>query len=169
MPVYLFTSYAEGPRSADGQPRFVLRNEPTPPRRGRRLPLAESYRQAIDAQEVLFDGDHQRRLMDTVMDEQHRERFRCFGVAADETRLHMLVAWDDGRSAADVQASIRGALVRGLNREFGRRAWLAPEGNAKRVRNRTQFDYLLENYLPHTGQLSWTATTGVRSLIAASA
>ncbi|MEM9186462.1 MAG: hypothetical protein AAGB00_08215 [Planctomycetota bacterium] len=169
MPVSLLSFAAAGPPAGDETARFVLRNDP--PRQAR-LPLAERYRRALERRDVVFSSDHGRCLIDTVVDRQARDAYRCFGVAADQKRLLALVAWDDRRSPVDVRAAIRSAVTRAMNREFGRQAWIGEDNptdgldrdgqgsGAKRVRNRTQFDYLVDRYLPaQTGQV-WTVTRG---------
>lgn len=161
MSVYLLTFHAYGPRNPAGEPRFVLRNDaPSAPGPRNRLPLADRYRQTVEQREVAFDADHQRKLIDIVMDFQRRGEYRAFGVAADDANVHALVAWTAARDAVDMRAAIKAALERGLNREFGRGAWLGEGGGARRVRNRTQFDYLLDTYLPKHCGLVWTAGQG---------
>lgn len=166
MPVSLMEFHAAGPMSADGEPRFVLRNRESRPSR---LPLAERYRQAIEEREVAFNADHQRRLLDIVVDRQTLDGYRCFGVAVDDQKLLVLVAWTTGRDTVDLRAAIKSALARGMNREFGRQVWLGEGGGAKRVRNRTQFDYLVNTQLPSRGGLVWTAARGFTTALAHSA
>ncbi|MEM8865980.1 MAG: hypothetical protein AAGF31_10600 [Planctomycetota bacterium] len=168
MSVYQFTYHAFGSLTPEGeQHRFVLRNQPPAKRQ---LPLAERYRLAIEERETFFNTDHQRKLIDIVMDFQAKESYRCFGVAADDTRVQAVVAWTTGVSSVDMRSAIWAALGRGMNREFGRQPWLCDvairrDGDAKRIRNRTQFDYVLDCYLPEqacqqqTGMV-WTARQG---------
>ncbi len=157
MPVSLLSFHTIGPRTADGEPRLVLRRQR---RSTSRLPLAERYQQAIEHQDVQLDADHQRKLVDIVMDCQQRHDYRCFAVAADENQVLALVAWDDERAAVDIRAAIKASLSRGMNQEFGRQTWLGDGGGHKRVRNRTQFDYLSETYLPQRAALVWTCRRG---------
>ncbi|MEM6329672.1 MAG: hypothetical protein AAF790_05425 [Planctomycetota bacterium] len=159
MPVYLLSFEAYGHASDEAEaPRFVLRND-WPPRD--RVPLAERYRQAIEDHRVEFDADHRRKLIDLVMDAQPRHAYRCFGVGAGPTRLHAVLAWDDRRDAVTLRSAIRSAVGRGMNREFGRQPWLGEGGATKRVRNRTQFGYLLDTYLPKQTSERWTAGAGL--------
>ncbi|MEM1305789.1 MAG: hypothetical protein AAGG46_12885, partial [Planctomycetota bacterium] len=130
MPVYLFTYQAYG--HADGHAygsRKPARDRARFGRGEKVLPanvsLATWRRQQWQQQDVRFTGDHQRRLIDVVIDTQHRQAFRCFGVAAGGTSLHVLVAWDDDRQPSAMRGRIKSALTRGMNKEFGRRPWLA--------------------------------------------
>ena len=170
MSVYLITFHAFGPRNESGEPRFVLRDakeRPATPRQ--RLPLAERYARAIADREVNFDADHQRLLVDTLIDTEARLGYRCLGAAADAWDVHAVVAWTTRQSAIDLRSAIKSSLGQRLDREFGRQAWFGPGGGAKRVRNRTQFDYLLQTFLPKRGGLVWTAYRGFADRLAASA
>jgi len=171
MSVYLFTYHAHGPDAQDSHSHSLM----TPDRpqgyayRGCGIEtassrLAKRYRNHMRSAEVTFDPDHQRKLIDLIIDSQPKQTFRCLGIATDATHLHALVAWVNGREPAALRAAIRSPVTRGMNQEFGRQQWLS-EGDQKRVRNRTHFDYLVESFLPKHSGLVWTAYGGfVRSV-----
>ena len=162
MSVYLFTFASDGcpalPATAANRPRNKVRGIRGFQHSGERM----TARYGDDMQDASagFDSNHQRKLIDIIIDTQARRTFRCFGVATDATQLHALIAWVNGRDPAVLRAAVESSLVRGMNREFGRRTWFSEVAGQKRVRNRTHFDYLVESFLPKHAGLVWTASGG---------
>jgi hypothetical protein len=194
MPVYLFSHRAHScwmPDGDESSPPHSLRASstgatalPSPlflqreHRRDSHHQSGRIHEELLGNRSLCFNDDHQRKLIDLVVDSQATLGFRCFGVSIDHSHLQTLVAWDDRRDPLRLATAIRESLNRGMQYEFGLSTWLAgqgelaeqgelagqgelaAEGEQKRVRNRTQFDYLVETYFPKQAGIVWTRCNG---------
>jgi len=114
-----------------------------------------------------FSRDCQRRLVDAAYDAQRTRRFACAAALARADRLEVLVAWDDPRDAEALAAALRETLERAVRQEFGSAAvsggrWLAAETANRRVRNRVQYEWLLERLSAPADGCAWTWPHGIR-------
>ena len=147
MPVHFYTFHAHG----------SFTSEPSPQRELFQRDRFGGLCQQRPAQPtVRFTADHQRKLVDTVIDSQGVAGYRCFGVVAQRQRMHLLVAWEGKSAPETIRSQIKGAVTTAMNAEFGPRAWLSQIGRDKRVRNRTHFEYLITSFFPKQRGLMWT-------------
>lgn len=163
MPVYLFTFQAncDAQANCDTKMPHLLAVpaicSPTARRREAGMGAAN------DDAGFAFDSDHQRRLIDVAIDSQASLCVRFLGFAAGRNRVDVLVAWDDHRDASLLQTRLKDSLAFGLCSEFGRRGWFAEADKCKRVRNRTQYEYLRDHYLPKQIGTTWSTSSGFRT------
>lgn len=152
MPVYLFTYHAYGTWLPDRQRGYVKRKQGV-------LPAdhdeAIRYRTAMKAPKVVLHVQHQQLMIETLVDSQAKQHFRCHGAATDTTHLHALVSWTDNRRAVPMRAAVKSSLSRAMNRVFGKRDWLSEGGSRKRVQEERHFEHLLGVYLPKHSGLVW--------------
>lgn len=106
--------------------------------------------------------DVQRRMIDLAFDCQQPERVACYAATAGEEQLCLLVAWEDGRTAERLAVAATRRINRGLDAVFGGAVRLEKLTGDRRVRNRTQFEYLRDSYFQTLPGLAWNATSGFR-------
>lgn len=106
--------------------------------------------------------DYQRRLIDLAFDCQRPEQITCHAAVADDSSLSLLLTWADGRSAERVACAASRRINCGLDAVFGGAVRLEAVTSSRRVRNRTQFEYLRDSHLPGLPGLGWNARSGFR-------
>jgi REP element-mobilizing transposase RayT len=119
------------------------------------LHIAAHYRFRQKSAAVLFGNAAQRLMIETAREAGPHIDATVHGVAVEPTHIHVLVSWQHARTWESMRASIRSALSRALNHEFGNRGregWFSDSPSRKRVRDHEHFDYLLLEYLPDHGR-----------------
>ena len=158
MPVYHLILHAYGSYLPDHDDGSHHR------RRGFRPPnkdgLAESYRRRQRAPTVTLSIDAQRAVIDQAAEAAGCQALRLHAVACEPTHVHAVVSWaDEARAPLRVRASIKSAVTRRLNVDFGRRQWFGGRGAMTRVWDAGQLRYLVEMYLPkHRGEQWYEAS-----------
>jgi len=77
-------------------------------------------------------------------------------VATDRTHVHVLVSWQGECHSKDQRANLRKAIVTNLQTMRGRETWLSEGSSRKRIKDKQQFNDLLDNYLPKHRGLKWS-------------
>jgi len=151
MPCYLFTYHAYRSWMPDRPRGFVRRGKGILPPDKK---LAYQYEKNATETPVQFQQEQQHALIRRALTacSDHLSA-RCHGISTDSTHIHILMSWKSQRSWKSMRSSIKSALSRQLNTQFGRRTWFAESASRKQVRDREHFDYLMLKYLPnHRGQ-----------------
>lgn len=110
---------------------------------------------------VFFAEEHQRAIIEVVLDAAPHQRFRAHFVATESTHAHVLVSWRDDRKFMTLRSSIKSSITRALNRRFERRSWLEEGASRRKVNNQEHFDYLIVTYLPEHRGWKWSEEKGV--------
>jgi REP element-mobilizing transposase RayT len=152
MPCYLLTFHGHYTWMPDNPRGYVRRQEGLLPRDAQ---MAEYYRRFRDDVEVVnFTADIQAALIDTARKAAKFIDAIIHGCGTESTHIHALISWKTRREWESVRRSVRTALSRMLNEQFGTRDWFTDGSSRKRVRTHEHFDYLILEYLPGHSQ-SW--------------
>ena len=157
MPCYFFTYHAFGSWMPDRRRGYTKRDNtilPPDPE------MAERYRENMKGSRVTFTREIQKIIVEEILIAAGFQRFIPRGIGTDETHIHALVAWTDGRTWNQVRNGIRSSITRRLNKEFGRRKWFVESASRKRVRNRKHYDYLIITYIPDHPGWKWSPEKG---------
>jgi REP element-mobilizing transposase RayT len=119
------------------------------------LRLATAYRTRAKEDVVIFDDEHQRAIIEAVLDAAPHQRFRAHFVATESTHAHVLVSWPDDRKFMTLRTSIKSSITRRLNQDFQRQRWLEEGASRRQVNNQEHFDYLIVTYLPEHRGWKW--------------
>ncbi len=158
MPCFLFTYHGYGTWMPDRREGFVQRGKgvvPTDPR------LATTYRENQRQATVDFDHSLQKRLIEFVRESCRYQACRTHFVATDPTHVHVLTSWRSERSWFVTRRQIRSTITHGLNRQIGRRPWLAKGGSRRQVGDEQHFDYLVNKYLATHRGWKWCERRGL--------
>ncbi|MGI9456927.1 MAG: hypothetical protein ACR2NU_10215 [Aeoliella sp.] len=153
MPCYLFTYHPYGSWLPDRNQGYVRRGQ------GIQKPDASMmclYQDSMKGNPITLASGHQRAIIRSVIESQQKQRFEAYFVATEPTHAHILLSWKDDRRVVKMRGLVKGSLTRALNKEFIRREWFAEGGSRKRVRDRTHFEYLVEDYLPKHSGRKWS-------------
>jgi REP element-mobilizing transposase RayT len=164
MPCYLFTFHAYRSWMPDRPQGYVRRGEGALPPDDKQ---ARWYERHASQAAVLFDQDIQRALIGAAPEAAAHQDFRLHCIATESTHVHVLVSWKDDRTWRRIRTGVKQSMTRTLNRTLGpraglpaategeeaeRRKWFSSGASRKRVRDREDFDYLINEYLPsHRG------------------
>ncbi len=156
--VILFTWQAYATWMPDRPQGYYRNRDGLRPRAGK---MAEHYR--VDQRFPTA------RLINHVQRDLLAECERCasplsitlYGVATDDSHLHLLAAWDHDRSPEQLQRSIKWSLSRRLNTAHGKRPWFGRNGHDRRVRDLDHFLYLRDAYLPSHPGWKWDKRIGL--------
>jgi hypothetical protein len=156
MPCYLFTYHGHGTWLPDRKQGYVKRNQGI---LSPNLAEAAAYR-AVMGEAVEFDNQLQIVLIDALVDSQEKQFFAAHYIATETTHIHALLSWRDERAWLHMRSIIKSSISRRLNRECGKRTWLADGASRKRVKDRKHFDYLVSRYLPKHRGWKWCLERG---------
>lgn len=153
MPCYLFTYHAYQTWLPDREEGFVEHhrehNYPD-------LVLAAAYRARAKEEVVFFADEHQKAIIDAVLDAAPHQRFRTHYVATESTHTDALVSWKDDRPWKTLRISVKSSITRALNEKFKRRRWLEEGASRRKVTNQEHYDYLIVTYLPDHRGWKWS-------------
>ena len=76
-------------------------------------------------------------------------------VATDRTHVNVLVSWQGECHWKDQRANMRKAIVANLKKLRGRETWLSEGSSRKQIRDRQQFEQLMDKLPNHRG-LKWS-------------
>jgi len=160
MPCYLFTYHAYLSWMPDRPEGFVRRGEGV-------LPPSEkdaaAYRRQATHDEVHFDEQKQRLVIDTVLEACTHIDCTPHYIVTELTHVHVLASWPGDVDWSKKRASIKKAITIAMSRTYGRRPWLSENASRKRVRDREHFEHLVQTYLPRHGGLKWSPQRGVEA------
>jgi REP element-mobilizing transposase RayT len=123
---------------------------------------ADRYRRRQREDEVVFEGDVQKQLLDELLSASVFQSITPISVAIDPQHVHILLGWYDNRSPEQVQRSLKRSMTLHLNQHFGKRQWFTRNGHDRRVRDRNHFEHLRWTYLPSHRGWCWDRATGFR-------
>lgn len=155
MPVYHFTFHAYHTWRPDNPRGYVKRNKGILPPDEQ---MAKWYDKAAAQPPMRFDDEHQRVLVDGVIDIAAHRGWRVHIIATDATHLHVLLSWSDDAEHdwKLVHDTLKQLLGMMLSKHFGvkGRKWFVRKGSRKRVKDRAHFEHLMTDYLPsHRGRI----------------
>lgn len=152
MPVYHFTFHAYGswlPDRPEGS--YVYHKGWQPPGHAR----AESYRQQMTAEPARFTTEHQQLFLETLRKGQPLQNYGLYGIAADESHLHTVIAWRDKREPTRFRSQIKSSMTRALNQHFGKRKWFVRSAGWTPIEDEQHLYQLIHEYLPKHDGLYW--------------
>jgi REP element-mobilizing transposase RayT len=157
VPVYLFTYHAYCSWMPDRQRGFVRRHEGIlPPNRA----LSNIYKRQTVDEEVKFNAQLQRLLIDELVTSCVKQNWRLHFVATTASHVHTLVSWRSAHTWKQVRVSLKSSLSRRFNKDQGRRRWFSEGASRKRIQNKSHFDYLVSSYLPQHRGWKWQEKRG---------
>src|SRR5690606_18103011 len=117
--------------------------------------MANAYRTRMRESVVEFSTVLQQLIVNTCIEAAKHLQATLHCVATESTHVHINVSWEHARPHHSLNSSIRTAISRTLNREFGKRKSFAASSSHKRIRGYEHFDYLLLVYLPGHSGIVW--------------
>jgi hypothetical protein len=158
MPCYLFSFHAFASWMPDRKRGYTKRKKGYLPQD---KDMARRYRENMKEDRASFDEEIQRALIEESIIACKHQKMRLHHIGSDESHLHDLVSWKDGRNWSRLRASLRSSLTRRLNTQFGKRTWFSESASRKRVRNQPHFNCLDEEYLPDHPGLKYSENRGI--------
>lgn len=152
MPCYHFMYHAYGTWMPDKDKGYVKRKQGIQPRDE---DMARNYRANQKQRAVYFDQQQQAEIAATlrVAGEHLDATVHC--IAIEPTHIHVITSWTHDRYWQSMRASIKSAVTRMLNQQFGKRTWLVKGASRKRVKDHDHFCFLIRDYLPSHRGLFW--------------
>ena len=153
MPVYLFTLHAYRTWVPDRPQGYVRRGKGIlPPDEG----LAIAYSRAAREPQAGLGEREQGIVLAIAHDACFRRNWRLHAIACEATHTHLLVTWSDTARPGWVGGKLKNLISRELNWGLPeKRKWLSRSASRRRVRERSHFEHLVQNYLPGHGGLFW--------------
>ena len=153
MPCYLFTFHAHGSwlsdkyqASRDGLYQRVLFADES------RLSGAQA-RRPIRSTGLL--AAEQKLAIEGLARAAELQDCRLHYVATDRTHVQVLVSWQGDYHWKQQRANLRKAIVANLQKMRGRETWLSEGSSRKQIRDRRQFNQLINEKLPKYRGLKW--------------
>ncbi len=158
MPVYLFTYHTYGSWMPDRRQGYVKRhNGVLPPDHDG----AKHYRGRQVESTVTISANHQRAIIESILEACSHIETRPRAIATDDQHLHTVVSWiDESKHWSRFRTSIKRKVTIDLKAKFAKRNWLARGSSRRRVRDQEHFDYLVETYLPSHRGWKWSEGLG---------
>lgn len=152
MPCYHYTFHAYDTWMPDKEKGYVKRKKGALPRD---LEMAQHYRANQKQPTVYFSKQHQEEIAATlhVAGKHIDATIHC--IAIEPTHLHVIASWSHERAWDSMRRSIRSALTRRLNEQFGKREWFVKSPSRKQVKDHDHFCFLIREYLPSHRGLFW--------------
>ena len=161
MPCFLFTYHGFGTWLPDRPEGFVHWRDGLQPTDEE---LATAYRRKMKVARrdaATFDDKLQLLLIEELPVAAKHQKLRLHAIATEPTHVHALVSWPDERTPQHVSDGLHESLTRRLNKDLGKRKWLAKGGSKRRVKDQEHFDYLRNVYLPSHGGWKWDEERGL--------
>jgi len=152
MPCYLFTYHAYRSWMPDRKQGFVRRGKGVVPPDEE---LSRQYRDDAKQEQAGFDSQLQLLAIDELQVAFAYQQCRGHCIATDATHIHVLVSWRGDRPWKRIRSGLKSSLTRRFNRELQRRKWFVDSASRKRVKDRSHFDYLVDQYLPSHRGWKW--------------
>ncbi|MBI1369743.1 MAG: hypothetical protein GC162_13940 [Planctomycetes bacterium] len=125
--------------------------------------MAKAYRAQQREGAVLFEREHQLLIVRIARGADAFIDAIVHAVATEPTHAHVLISWKHDRDWKSMRTSVRSAITRALNEQFGKRSWFSDSPSRKRVHDIEHFDYLMLEYLPKHSGVQWFREADVKA------
>lgn len=152
MPCYHFTFHGYGTWMPDKKKGYVKRREGVLPTD---QSMAQNYRAKQKQSPVYFSKAQQETISATLRIAGQHLGATVHCVATEPTHFHVVISWSHERAWDLMRRSLRSALTRKLNEQFGKREWFVKSASRKQVKDHSHFCYLIREYLLSHRGLFW--------------
>ncbi|MEM6561670.1 MAG: hypothetical protein AAF656_08720 [Planctomycetota bacterium] len=149
MPVYHFTIHAYASWMPDRPEGFYHYRHGYQPADEN---LDFLYRDRQRQPRPTFDEQHQKSLIESLLETFPFKRVDGYAIATDPTHVHTVCGWRDERTGETLRERLKHAMSLRLNKEFEHRTWFSRGGDITKIENDEHLAHVCDVYLPdHVG------------------